>query len=62
MYGLNILPYDSSFPGLPNRTGGKISHSLSLSHTHTHTHTHRNTNSHTDSQASKWNWKITLVS
>ena len=22
MYGLNILPYDSSFPGLPNRTGG----------------------------------------
>ena len=35
---------------------------LSLSLTHTHTHTHRNTNSHTDSQASKWNWKITLVS
>ena len=24
MYGLNILPYDSSFPGLPNRTGGEI--------------------------------------
>ncbi len=23
MYGLNILPYDSAFPGLPNRTDGK---------------------------------------
>lgn len=22
MYGLNILPYDSTFPGLPNRTSG----------------------------------------
>ena len=25
MYGLNILPYDTAFPGLPNRTGGKSS-------------------------------------
>ena len=23
MYGLNILPYDTTFPGLPNRTSGK---------------------------------------
>lgn len=24
MYGLNILPYDSSLPGLPNRTEGDL--------------------------------------
>lgn len=23
MYGLNVLPYDTVFPGLPNRTSGK---------------------------------------
>ena len=24
MYGLTILPYDTNFPGLPNRTGSKL--------------------------------------
>ena len=24
MYGLTILPYDTNFPGLPNRTGSKF--------------------------------------